>query len=83
MAAGVRPRRRDKETDTSARGGAPGSFLTLNLIIAEGKTDPRFTVHTLIGPATRHNPRNTNLAQIAYCDDLILQPFPVELSTTP
>lgn len=65
------------------REGLTGIVPYIELIIAKDKTDPRFTVHTLIGPAIRHNPRNTNLAQIAYCDDFILQPFPVEPSTTP
>jgi hypothetical protein len=55
----------------------------LELTIAKEKSDPKFTVHTLIGPATSYSPRDTNLAQIAYCDDFILQPFPVEPSTTP
>ena len=55
----------------------------LELTIAKDNSDPRFTVHTLIGPAISYSPRDTNLAQIAYCDDFILQPFPVEPSTTP
>lgn len=55
----------------------------LELTIAKDKTDPRFTVHTLIGPSINYNPRDVALAQIAYCDDFILQPFPVEPSTTP
>ncbi len=55
----------------------------LELRIARDKSDPKFTVHTLIGPAISYSPRDTNLAQIAYCDDFILQPFPVEASTTP
>jgi hypothetical protein len=55
----------------------------LELTIAKDKSDPKFTVHTLIGPAINYSPRDTNLAQIAYCDDFILQPFPVEPSTTP
>ena len=65
------------------REGLTGIVPYIELIIAKDKTDPRFTVHTLIGPAIRHNPRNTNLAQIAYCDNFILLPFPVEPSTTP
>jgi Protein of unknown function (DUF2971) len=55
----------------------------LELTIAKDKSDPKFTVQTLIGPAISYNPRDINLAQIAYCDDFILQPFPVEPSTTP
>ena len=55
----------------------------LELTVAKDKSDPKFTVHTLIGPATSYSPRDTNLAQIAYCDDFVLQPFPVEPSTTP
>jgi hypothetical protein len=55
----------------------------LELTIAKDKSDPKFTVHTLIGPAIIYSLRDTNLAQIAYCDDFILQPFPVEPSTTP
>lgn len=55
----------------------------LELTIAKDKSDPKFTVHTLIGPAISYSPRDTNHAQIAYCDDFILQPFPVEPSTTP
>jgi Protein of unknown function (DUF2971) len=55
----------------------------LELTIAKDKSDPKFTVHTLIGPAISYSPRDTNLPQIAYCDDFILQPFPVEPSTTP
>jgi Protein of unknown function (DUF2971) len=55
----------------------------LELTIAKDKSDPKFTVHTLIGPAISYSPRDINLAQIGYCDDFILQPFPVEPSTTP
>lgn len=55
----------------------------IELTIAKDKSDPKFTVHTLIGPATTYSPRDTNLPQIAYCDDFILQPYPVEPSTTP
>lgn len=55
----------------------------LELTIATDTADPRFTVHTLIGPSMGHNPRDTGIAQIAYCDDFLLQPFPVEPSHTP
>jgi hypothetical protein len=55
----------------------------LELTIAKDKSDPKFTVHTLIGPAISYSPRDINHAQIAYCDDFILQPFPIEPSTTP
>jgi hypothetical protein len=65
------------------REGKTGIVPYIELTIAKDKADPRFTVHTLVGPSIRHNPRNTNLAQIAYCDDFILQPFPVEPSSTP
>lgn len=65
------------------REGKTGIVPYVELTIAKDKSDPRFTVHTLVGPSIRHNPRNTNLAQIAYCDDFILQPFPVEASNTP
>lgn len=65
------------------REGKTGIVPYVELRIAKDKSDPRFTVHALVGPAIRHNPRNTNLAQIAYCDDFILQPFPVEASNTP
>jgi len=54
------------------REGRTGIVPYIELIIARDNTDPRFTVHTLIGPAICHDPRNTNLAQIAYCDDFIL-----------
>lgn len=65
------------------REGKTGIVPYVELTIARDKTDPRFTVHTLVGPSIRHNPRNMNSAQIAYCDDFILQPFPVESSSTP
>jgi Protein of unknown function (DUF2971) len=65
------------------REGKTGVVPYVELTIAKDKSDPRFTVHTLVGPSIRHNPRNTNLAQIAYCDDFIFQPFPVEASNTP
>lgn len=55
----------------------------IELTIAKDKSDPKFTVHTLIGPAITYSPRDVNLAQIGYCDDFILQPFPIEPSTTP
>jgi hypothetical protein len=55
----------------------------LELTIAKDKTDPKFMVYTLIGPSINYNPRDVALVQIAYCDDFILQPFPVEPSTTP
>jgi hypothetical protein len=55
----------------------------IELTIAKDKSDPKFTVHTLIGPAISYSPRDINHAQIAYCDDFVLQPFPVEPSTTP
>ena len=55
----------------------------LELTIAKGATDPKFTVHTLVGPSINYNPRDVAHAQIAYCEDFVLQPFPVEPSTTP
>jgi len=72
-----------KKRPIRLREGKAGIVPYLELTIAKDKTDPRFTVHTLVGPSIRHNPRNTNLAQIAYCDDFILQPSPVEPSATP
>jgi len=72
-----------KKRPIHLREGKTGIIPYLELTIAKDKTDPRFTVHTLVGPSIRHNPRNTNLAQIAYCNDFILQPFPVEPSATP
>lgn len=65
------------------REGKTGIVPHIELTIAMDKTDPRFTVHTLVGPSIRHNPRDANLAQIAYCDDFTLQPSPVEPSSTP
>jgi hypothetical protein len=55
----------------------------LELTIAPDKSDPRFTVHTLVGPSVNHDPRKASRAQIGYCDDFILQPFPIESSYTP
>lgn len=55
----------------------------LELTIAPDKSDPRFMVHTLVGPSTNHNPKKAGRAQIGYCDDFILQPFPIESSSTP
>jgi hypothetical protein len=55
----------------------------IEFTIAENKSEPKTTVHTQIGPAISYNPRDPTLAQIAYCDDFILQPFPVEPSQTP
>lgn len=72
-----------KKRPIRLREGKAGIVPYLELTIAKDKTDPRFTVHALVGPSIRHDPRNTNLAQIAYCDDFILQPFPVEPSATP
>jgi Protein of unknown function (DUF2971) len=72
-----------KKRPIRLREGKTGIVPYVELKIAKDKTDPRFTVHTLVGPSIRHNPRNTNLAQIAYCDDFILQTFPVEPSSTP
>lgn len=72
-----------KKRPIRLREGKAGIVPYLELTIAKDKTDPRFTVHTLVGPSIRHDPRNKNLAQIAYCDDFILQPFPVEPSATP
>jgi len=72
-----------KKRPIRLREGKTGIVPYLELTIAKDKTDPKFTVHTLIGPSIRHNPKNTNLAQIAYCDDFILQPSPVEPSSTP
>jgi hypothetical protein len=55
----------------------------LELTIAPDKSDPRLMVHTLVGPSISHNARDASRAQIGYCDDFILQPFPVESSNTP
>ena len=55
----------------------------IELTIAKDKTEPRFTVHTQVGPSIRHNPRNTNLALIGYCGDFILAPFPIQPISTP
>ena len=55
----------------------------IEFTIAENKSEPKTTVHTQIGPAISYNPRDTTHAQIAYCDEFILQPFPVEPSQTP
>lgn len=72
-----------KKRPIRLREGKTGIVPYVELTIAKDKGDPRFAVHTQVGPSIRHNPRNTNLAQIAYCDDFILQPFPVESSSTP
>ncbi|QEE28178.1 DUF2971 domain-containing protein [Terriglobus albidus] len=55
----------------------------LELTIAPDNSDPRFTVHMLVGPSNGHNPRDASRAQIGYCDDFILQPFPIESSYSP
>lgn len=66
------------------REGRTGIVPYIELIIAKEKTDPGFLVHTMIGPSIRYDPRNSNLAQmIAYCDDFILKPFPLEPTRTP
>ena len=53
------------------------------LIIALDKTDPRFMVHTLVGPSINQDARDASRAQIGYCDNFNLQSFPIESSTTP
>jgi len=65
------------------REGRTGIVPYIELTIAKDRTDPKFTVHTLVGPAIGHDPRKTYRAQIGYCDDFILQPFPIESSSTP
>jgi hypothetical protein len=65
------------------REGRTGIVPYIELTIAKDKADPKFTVHTLVGPAIRHDPRKTFRAQIGYCDDFVLQPFPIESSSTP
>ncbi len=72
-----------KKRPIRLREGKTGIVPYIELTIATDKADPKITVHTLVGPSIRHNPRSTNLPQLAYCHDFILQPFPVEPSHTP
>jgi hypothetical protein len=55
----------------------------IDFVISKDKSLPKVTVHTQIGPAISYHPADTTHVLIAYSDDFILQPFPVEPSNTP